>query len=81
MAILDVKKLETDLWEAADQLRANSKLTATEYCMPVLGIRLIGQIKTEMTSQITPKQAVIFAEIGIPVFFSSLFFHLEYNEQ
>jgi type I restriction enzyme M protein len=31
-------ELEKDLWEAADQLRANSKLTATEYCMPVLGI-------------------------------------------
>ena len=31
-------KLEADLWEAADQLRANSKLTSTEYCMPVLGV-------------------------------------------
>jgi type I restriction enzyme M protein len=30
--------LEKDLWEAADQLRANSKLTASEYCVPVLGI-------------------------------------------
>ena len=31
-------RLESDLWEAADQLRANSKLTSTEYCMPVLGV-------------------------------------------
>jgi type I restriction enzyme M protein len=31
-------KLEADLWEAADNLRANSKLTSTEYCMPVLGV-------------------------------------------
>jgi type I restriction enzyme M protein len=31
-------KLEDDLWEAADQLRANSKLTSSEYCMPVLGV-------------------------------------------
>jgi len=31
-------RLEADLWEAADQLRANSKLTSSEYCMPVLGI-------------------------------------------
>jgi type I restriction enzyme M protein len=31
-------QLEADLWEAADQLRANSKLTSSEYCMPVLGI-------------------------------------------
>jgi len=30
--------LETKLWEAADELRANSKLTATEYSFPVLGI-------------------------------------------
>lgn len=30
--------LESDLWEAADQLRANSRLTATEYSMPVLGL-------------------------------------------
>jgi type I restriction enzyme M protein len=30
--------LEADLWSAADNLRANSKLTAGEYCMPVLGV-------------------------------------------
>lgn len=34
----DIEKLEGDLWEAADQLRANSKLTSSEYCMPVLGV-------------------------------------------
>lgn len=34
----NIKRLETDLWEAADNLRANSKLTSTEYCMPVLGV-------------------------------------------
>ncbi|MBT3192307.1 MAG: N-6 DNA methylase [Verrucomicrobia bacterium] len=33
-----LEKLESDLWEAADQLRANSKLTSSEYCMPVLGV-------------------------------------------
>jgi len=31
-------KLEKRLWEAADQLRANSKLTAQEYSRPVLGL-------------------------------------------
>jgi type I restriction enzyme M protein len=31
-------KLEAELWQAADQLRANSSLTSSEYCMPVLGI-------------------------------------------
>ena len=34
----NVEKLEKDLWEAADQLRANSKLTSSDYFMPVLGI-------------------------------------------
>jgi type I restriction enzyme M protein len=34
----ELKLLEDDLWEAADQLRANSKLTASEYAMPVLGL-------------------------------------------
>lgn len=33
-----INNLESDLWEAADQLRANSKLTASEYSMPVLGL-------------------------------------------
>ena len=33
-----LKKIEDELWEAADQLRANSKLTASEYAMPVLGL-------------------------------------------
>jgi len=33
-----IKKLEDQLWTAADQLRANSKLTATEYSFPVLGL-------------------------------------------
>ena len=33
-----LRKLEAELWHAADQLRANSKLTASEYSMPVLGL-------------------------------------------
>lgn len=33
-----LRKLEAELWRAADQLRANSKLTASEYSMPVLGL-------------------------------------------
>ena len=36
--LTSLSRLESDLWEAADQLRANSKLTSTEYCMPVLGL-------------------------------------------
>jgi type I restriction enzyme M protein len=34
----NIEKLESDLWEAADHLRSNSKLTSSEYCMPVLGL-------------------------------------------
>ena len=35
---MNVQQLENELWEAADQLRANSKLTAVQYAMPVLGL-------------------------------------------
>src|SRR5262245_33410786 len=34
----NLSKFESDLWEAADNLRANSKLTSSDYFMPVLGI-------------------------------------------
>ena len=37
-AFRDIEKFETDLWEAADNLRANSKLTSSDYFMPVLGV-------------------------------------------
>jgi len=37
-AFHNITKIEDNLWEAADQLRANSKLTSSEYCMPVLGV-------------------------------------------
>ena len=33
-----LKKLERDLWSAADKLRANSDLKASEYSTPVLGL-------------------------------------------
>lgn len=31
-------ELEKRLWEAADELRANSRLKASEYSVPVLGL-------------------------------------------
>src|SRR5260370_42380132 len=34
----NIEQLESDRWAAADQLHANSKLTSSAYCMPVLGI-------------------------------------------
>lgn len=33
-----IKKLEEILWKSADDLRANSKISSTEYFMPVLGL-------------------------------------------
>ncbi len=36
-----IKKVESELWDAADELRANSKLTAAEYKDPVLGLILL----------------------------------------
>jgi type I restriction enzyme M protein len=37
----EIKQLEDELWGAADDLRANSKLTAAEYKDPVLGLILL----------------------------------------
>lgn len=35
---INIRKLESDLWESADLLRAGSKLTSSQYCMPVLAL-------------------------------------------
>jgi len=37
-ALQNIEQIEASLWEAADQLRANSKLTSSEYAIPVLGV-------------------------------------------
>jgi len=36
--LINIRKLESDLWESADLLRSGSKLTSNQYCMPVLGL-------------------------------------------
>jgi len=46
----ELKLLEDDLWEAADQLRANSKLTASEYSMPVLGLIFLRHATTRFNA-------------------------------
>lgn len=43
---VNVKKLEADLWESADLLRAGSKLTSNQYCMPVLGLIFLRYVRT-----------------------------------
>jgi len=37
-ALQYISKTEARLWEAADQLRANSKLASSDYCLPVLDV-------------------------------------------
>ena len=36
--MINIRKLEAELWDAADLLRSNSKLTSNQYCMPVMGL-------------------------------------------
>jgi type I restriction enzyme M protein len=69
----DIEKLESDLWEAADHLRANSKLTSSDYFMPVLGVIFLRhaanrfaaasrQIEADRTSGKMPKRKVLPAD-------------------
>ncbi|CCM78045.1 type I restriction-modification system subunit M [Rhizobium mesoamericanum] len=54
----EIKQLEKELWDAADNLRANSKLTAAEYKDPVLGLILLRYAQNrfeEATKTIAPK--------------------------
>ncbi len=66
----DIEKLEADLWEAADNLRANSKLTSSDYFMPVLGVIFLRhaanrfeaahwQIEEDQASGKMPKRKVV----------------------
>ncbi len=69
----DIEKLEADLWEAADNLRANSKLTSSDYFMPVLGVIFLRhaanrfeaadrQIAADQASGKMPKRKVLPAD-------------------
>ncbi len=40
-AFRHIEKAEADHWEAADTLRANSKLTSSDYFMPVMDVILL----------------------------------------
>ena len=72
-AFKDIEKLEADLWEAADNLRANSKLTSSDYFMPVLGVIFLRhaanrfdaatrQIQEDQASGKMPKRKVLPAD-------------------
>jgi type I restriction enzyme M protein len=69
----NLEKLEADLWEAADNLRANSKLTSSDYFMPVLGVIFLRhaanrfeaatrQIEEDQASGRMPKRKVLPAD-------------------
>jgi type I restriction enzyme M protein len=69
----DIERLESDLWEAADNLRANSKLTSSDYFMPVLGVIFLRhaanrfdaatrQIEEDKASGKMPKRKVLPAD-------------------
>ncbi|OAI16555.1 N-6 DNA methylase [Methylomonas lenta] len=55
-----IKQLETELWASADNLRANSKLTAAEYKDPVLGLILLRYAQNRY------EQAKIAIEASLP---------------
>src|SRR5947209_20583270 len=68
-----LEQLESHLWEAADQLRGNWKLTSSEYCMPVLGVIFLRhaanrfdaatkQIQDDQAAGRTPKRKPIQAD-------------------
>ena len=43
--MINIRKLEAELWESADLLRSGSKLTSNPYCMPVLAIKALRKKK------------------------------------
>lgn len=55
--LANIDRLEADLWDAADNLRANSKLTAGEYCMPVLGVIFLRHATNRYTEALCEIQA------------------------
>ena len=56
-ALTHLTKIEASLWEAADQLRANSKLTSSEYCMPVLGVIFLRHASNRFDAALAAIQA------------------------
>ncbi len=69
----NLSQFETDLWSAADNLRANSKLTSSDYFMPVLGIIFLRhaanrfdaasvQIAADQASGTMPKRKILPAD-------------------
>ena len=64
-----IKQLEANLWDSADNLRANSKLTAAEYKDPVLGLILLRYAQNRFEQ----------AKIGFRLFVFNLRFTMCFN--
>lgn len=60
---MNIQQLENELWEAADQLRANSKLTASEYSMPVLGLIFLRHASNRFNAYLPDITAGIDAKV------------------
>lgn len=65
MGVSNNGKLEGRLWDAADELRANSKLKSSEYSVPVLGLIFLryadqrfAQARTKLTAQSTGRRTI-----------------------
>jgi hypothetical protein len=64
--------LEKRLWDAADQFRANSKLTYSEHAMPVLGViflchaanRCYAAIEADQADGKMPKRPLVRADFA-----------------
>lgn len=60
---MNTDQIEKELWEAADQLRANSKLTAAEYSMPLLGLIFLRHADNRFKAYIDEIEKSIPAQI------------------
>lgn len=65
MGVNNIGQLEKQLWGAADELRANSKLKSSEYSVPVLGLIFLryadhkfAHAKAKLTSQSTGRRSI-----------------------
>ena len=69
MTAKEIKDLEDRLWTAADELRANSKLTATEYSFPVLGLIFLRQAYNRflVAKEIIEKDLPVHPQRGVRV--------------
>jgi type I restriction enzyme M protein len=64
-ATVDIHDIETRLWDAADELRANSNLKASEYSLPVLGLIFLKyadscftELETEFAGKATGRRQI-----------------------